>query len=106
MKHEVIPDAFQLHTELDGVGHNLNCILNLIKDREGVPKYDQPSMDAICETLYSIQEHVFRISEDWMLYTEMLQQRVKELTAGQETRQSADKTADQEGQQGKGEPVS
>ena len=102
MKHEVIPDAFQLHTELDGIGHNLNCILNLIKDREKIPKYDQPSMTAICETLYSLQEHIFRISEDWMIHTELLEERVKELSSSQPT----GKTADQEGQQGKGEPLS
>lgn len=95
MKHEVIPDAFQLHTELDGIGHNLNCILNLIKDREEIPKYDQPSMTAICETLYSLQEHIFRISEDWMIHTEHLEERVKELSSSQPT----SKTADQEGQQ-------
>ena len=95
MKHEVIPDAFQLHTELDGVGHNLDCILTLIKDLEGmIPQYDQPSMDAICETLYSIQEHIFRISEDWMLISEKLQQQISDLSVSQE------------GQQGKGEPVS
>ena len=58
-------DAFALSAELDGAGQTLECIRNLLKDRgEGVSRYDQPPMNAVCESLYSIQKQIFRISED------------------------------------------
>lgn len=80
MKNELKKDAFDLGAELDGIGHNINAIANLIKDHDDIPAHDQLSMASVGEVLFSIQEHIFRISEDWVTYTERLEEQVKVLS--------------------------
>ena len=65
MKNEV--NALSLKSELDGVAHGLECIRNLLKDRESsAPQIDQPAMECVCEALFAFQKHILRIGADWL----------------------------------------
>ena len=83
MKHET--DGFALSAELDGTAQALECIRNLLKDREtGVSRFDQPQMDVICEGLFAIQKQLFRISEDWLNHTDALERKLESVGSDQD----------------------
>lgn len=78
-KQVTVPDALTLSAELDGIAAMANCLAILIQDggRAYDRAYDKPSEDILAEALYSINHHISRVSEDWLIYSEMLEESIK-----------------------------
>ena len=70
--NDFVPEAFDLNCELDGVAYTLLGIANQIGS-------DQDSLtdETLVASLHSIQEHILRISEDWLLLSEIVTEKGK-----------------------------
>lgn len=71
MKETTTREPFELYAELNGIGCTLLGISNQIQSKDG----DRLTDEALAAALFSVKEHIFRISEDWMEYCETLEQK-------------------------------
>ena len=84
-EHHVISDSLDFSAELDGCAATVNMIYNLIDSKETC---SQLSDKSLCEMLHALQEHLYRISEDWLCYCVELEERIRELTKSGKTEQA------------------
>lgn len=70
----VIPDASELFAELDGIALTLLGISNQLSG-----DCDRLTEESLVEVFFSLQRHILRIAEDWMIYSEMMEERAREL---------------------------
>ena len=81
---KAIPDAVALSAELDSIAAGINLCFVIVKEWDDPKRpYDQPSAESLAEMLWGAEQHLLRVSEDWLIYTEMLEGRTKELSADQ-----------------------
>ena len=81
---KAIPDAVDLSAELKSIAAGINLCFTIMKEWDNPQRpYDQPSAESLAEMLWGAEQHLLRVSEDWLIYTEMLEERVRELSADQ-----------------------
>lgn len=78
MEKKVVTDETDLFCELNGIAGTLTAISNQCGDNT-----EHLTEEALQNVLYSLSQHIKRISEDWMLLSEMQTGRIKELLTSQ-----------------------
>lgn len=74
-----IPDALTMSAELDSIAAGINSVFIFLKEWNSPErKYDQPTPDTLAETLFGLEHHLLRVSEDYLTYTGQLEDQLKE----------------------------
>lgn len=74
-------DGLTLSAELDSIAAGINSVFIYLKEWDSPDRvYDQPSADTLAETLFGLERHLLRVSEDCLTYIGILEAQMKEIT--------------------------
>lgn len=72
-----MPDGCDLAAELESVAAGISTVSTYLKDWDSATRqFDQPSAESLAETLFGLERHLMRVSEDFLMYTEWLEEQL------------------------------
>lgn len=70
-------DGCDLAAELESVAAGMSTVSTYLKDWDSaIRQFDQPSAESLAETLFGLERHLMRVSEDFLMYTEWLEEQL------------------------------
>ena len=73
------PEAIDLCAEMEGIAAGIHACYLIAKEWDSPSRqYDQPTGETMGEVLFGLERHLLRVSEDFLIYTELLEGQIKD----------------------------
>lgn len=74
-----VPDTLTLAAEAEGIAAGINACFTFLKEWDDPERpHDQPSAGTLSDLLWGLEQHLLRLTEDWVCYTGQLEDQLKE----------------------------